>query len=102
LGFVVALALSFRSSTAYERYAEGRKLYFTLAISDCRYWAQMVLTTRNLARLVWIHGKEREGDLGKEDLLGKLYSRETSQFNRQYLYQYDPWIRHCNKIPSSS
>jgi putative membrane protein len=26
LGFVVALALSFRSSTAYERYSEGRKL----------------------------------------------------------------------------
>ena len=25
LGFVVALALSFRSSTAYERYSEGRK-----------------------------------------------------------------------------
>lgn len=27
LGFVVALALSFRSSTAYERYSEGRKSF---------------------------------------------------------------------------
>jgi ion channel-forming bestrophin family protein len=27
LGFVVGLALSFRSSTAYERYAEGRRYF---------------------------------------------------------------------------
>ena len=46
----------------------------------------MVLTTRNLARLVWIHGKEREGDLGKEDLLGKLYSLPKLEFNDQDLY----------------
>jgi ion channel-forming bestrophin family protein len=62
LGFVVGLALSFRSSTAYERYAEGRK-----------YWAQMVLATRNLSRIVWIHAKERPGQDGKKDLLAKLY-----------------------------
>src|SRR6201998_2315573 len=35
LGFVVGLAISFRSSTAYERYTEGRK-----------YWAQLLLTSR--------------------------------------------------------
>lgn len=61
LGFVVALALSFRSSTAYERYNDGRK-----------YWAQLTLASQNLARLVWIHADEREGDVGKQDLLGKL------------------------------
>ena len=61
LGFVVGLALSFRSSTAYERYAEGRK-----------YWAQLTLTARNLSRVFWIHAKERDGDLGKQDLLAKL------------------------------
>ncbi|RPB21649.1 UPF0187-domain-containing protein [Terfezia boudieri ATCC MYA-4762] len=61
LGFVVGLALSFRSSTAYERYAEGRKL-----------WAQMVLHSRNLARIIWIHSEEREGQEGKEDALKKL------------------------------
>jgi predicted membrane chloride channel (bestrophin family) len=38
-----------------------------------RYWAQLVMTTRNIARVVWIHAKERNGDLGKQDLLGKLY-----------------------------
>lgn len=61
LGFVVGLALSFRSSTAYERYGEGRKL-----------WAQLVLSSQSLSRMLWIHTKEREGDEGKVDLLRKL------------------------------
>jgi predicted membrane chloride channel (bestrophin family) len=64
LGFVVGLALSFRSSTAYERYAEGRK-----------YWAQLLLTSRILSRIIWIHTKERHTqspELGKSDLLSKL------------------------------
>jgi putative membrane protein len=57
------LALSFRSSTAYERYNEGRK-----------YWASLLLTSQNLARLIWIHAEERHSDpaLGKADLLGKI------------------------------
>lgn len=64
LGFVVGLALSFRSSTAYERYNDGRK-----------YWSQLVLSSRNLARLIWIHVGERYAEseeLGKADLLAKL------------------------------
>ncbi|KAG2420402.1 hypothetical protein HFD88_005203 [Aspergillus terreus] len=61
LGFVVGLSLSFRGSTAYERWADGRK-----------YWAQLVQTSRNLARLIWVHINEREGDHGKVDLLRKL------------------------------
>ncbi|KAK4211298.1 Bestrophin, RFP-TM, chloride channel-domain-containing protein [Rhypophila decipiens] len=61
LGFVVGLGLSFRSSTAYERYNEGR-----------RYWAQLVLTSQNLGRVYWVHSKEREGEEGKKDLLAKL------------------------------
>ncbi|EXJ96334.1 hypothetical protein A1O1_01460 [Capronia coronata CBS 617.96] len=63
-GFVVGLALSFRSSTAYERYSEGRK-----------YWAQLVVTSRNLARIIWVHTGERHEiseEQGKADLLGKL------------------------------
>lgn len=67
LGFVVGLGLSFRSSTAYERYNEGR-----------RYWAQLVLTSQNLARIFWVHAKEREGELGKKDLLAKLYAPPLS------------------------
>ncbi|KAL6250332.1 hypothetical protein RBB50_002634 [Rhinocladiella similis] len=63
-GFVVSLALSFRSTTAYERYMEGRK-----------YWAQLIVTSRNMARLIWIHTAERHDtseEQGKADLLGKL------------------------------
>lgn len=48
LGFVVGLGLSFRSSTAYERYAEGR-----------RYWAQVILASQNLGRVFWVHTTER-------------------------------------------
>lgn len=62
LGIVVGLALSFRSSTAYERWADGRK-----------YWSLLIQTTRNLARTIWIDTIEREGEEGKEDLLDKLY-----------------------------
>lgn len=64
LGFVVGLALSFRSTTAYERYNDGRK-----------YWAQLMLTSRNMARLIWVHAKERSDEseeLGRYDLLAKL------------------------------
>lgn len=61
LGLVIGLALSFRTSASYERYTEGRK-----------YWAQLSLTSNTLARYIWLHTKEREGDLGKQDLLAKL------------------------------
>ncbi|CDM29465.1 hypothetical protein DTO013E5_5199 [Penicillium roqueforti] len=61
LGFVVGLALSFRSSTAYERWADGRK-----------YWAQLIQTSRNLSRTIWINTGEREGEAGKDDILRKL------------------------------
>lgn len=59
-GFVVGLGLSFRSSTAYERYAEGRK-----------YWGQLIFTCQGLGRVFWIHAVEREGR-EKQDLLSKL------------------------------
>ncbi|KAJ5182717.1 hypothetical protein N7492_000333 [Penicillium capsulatum] len=61
LGFVVGLALSFRSSTAYERWADGRK-----------YWSQLIHASRNLARTIWVNTLEREGEDGKVDLLRKL------------------------------
>lgn len=63
LGFVVGLALSFRSSTAYERYIEGAK-----------YWANLMLACRSLARMIWMHTNERHENptLGKADLLAKI------------------------------
>lgn len=65
LGFVVAFGLSFRCSTAYERYNDGRK-----------YWSQLTLTSRNLARLIWLNVEERDDpehpEYAKQDLLGKV------------------------------
>lgn len=65
LGFVVAFAVTFRSSTAYERYSEGR-----------RYWSSLILTSRNLGRHVWINMAERVDEEDplriKKDLLGKI------------------------------
>ncbi|KAJ5543688.1 hypothetical protein N7513_007196 [Penicillium frequentans] len=60
LGFVVGLSLSFRGSTAYERWADGRK-----------YWASLIQTSRNLSRIIWVHFGEREGEEGKVDILRK-------------------------------
>ncbi|KAJ8123277.1 hypothetical protein O1611_g9634 [Lasiodiplodia mahajangana] len=59
-GFVVSMGLSFRSSSAYERYAEGR-----------RCWGQLILASQSLGRVFWVHTIERP-DTAKEDLLGKL------------------------------
>jgi putative membrane protein len=59
--FLVGLALSFRGSTAYERYTEGRK-----------YWSQLTVSSQTIARIIWVHTKEREGPQGKEDLLAKM------------------------------
>jgi putative membrane protein len=61
LGFVVALSLSFRSSTAYERYMEGR-----------RCWTTLTIASQNLARNLWINAVERE-DHAKDDLLAKVF-----------------------------
>ncbi|KAI0477911.1 Bestrophin, RFP-TM, chloride channel-domain-containing protein [Xylariaceae sp. FL0804] len=59
-GFVVSLGLSFRSSSAYERYGEGR-----------RYWSTLVQTCQALGRVYWLHAVERP-ESAKQDLLGKL------------------------------
>lgn len=61
LGFVVGLALSFRSSTAYERYSDGRK-----------YWSQLLYNSNILARMIWLHAEMRDGEAGKKDLLKKI------------------------------
>ncbi|KAF8217206.1 UPF0187-domain-containing protein [Mycena galopus ATCC 62051] len=44
LGTVLGLVISFRTSTAYERYQEGRKL-----------WTNITITSRNIAQIIWIH-----------------------------------------------
>ncbi|KAI0337625.1 UPF0187-domain-containing protein [Trametopsis cervina] len=43
LGTVLGLVISFRTSTAYERFSEGRKL-----------WTSIAIASRNLAQIIWI------------------------------------------------
>ena len=82
LGFVVGLAISFRTSSAYERVShptpphypsEPSRLTCSKYTEGRKYWSQLQLVSQNLARTIWIHASEREGELGKEDLLAKLY-----------------------------
>ncbi|KAF8908606.1 Bestrophin, RFP-TM, chloride channel-domain-containing protein [Gymnopilus junonius] len=44
LGTVLGLVLSFRTSSAYERYQDGRKM-----------WSNINIASRNFAQQVWIH-----------------------------------------------
>ncbi|OAA72315.1 UPF0187 domain membrane protein [Cordyceps fumosorosea ARSEF 2679] len=61
-GFVVGMGLSFRSSTAYERYQEGRK-----------YWTALITSSQNLGRIFWIHAKDHRADQDpRETILAKL------------------------------
>lgn len=47
MSMVTSLILVFRTNTAYDRFWEGRRL-----------WSQLVVSVRNMARVIWIHGKE--------------------------------------------
>ncbi|KAJ3482305.1 hypothetical protein NLG97_g7606 [Lecanicillium saksenae] len=60
-GFVVGMGLSFRSSTAYERYQEGRK-----------YWTALITSSQVLGRIFWIHAKDRAGQDPRATILTKL------------------------------
>ncbi|EGG00843.1 uncharacterized protein MELLADRAFT_79151 [Melampsora larici-populina 98AG31] len=44
LGTVIGFVVSYRTSSAYERYNDGRQ-----------QWSSIILGGRNLARLIWIH-----------------------------------------------
>ncbi|KAF8908575.1 Bestrophin, RFP-TM, chloride channel-domain-containing protein [Gymnopilus junonius] len=44
LGLVLGLVISFRTSSAYERYQDGRKM-----------WTTIIVASKNLAQLIWIH-----------------------------------------------
>lgn len=53
LGTVLGLVISFRTSSAYERYQEGRKM-----------WTTIQITSRNVAQLIWIHVPDNRPDKG--------------------------------------
>lgn len=54
LGTVLGLVISFRTSSAYERYQEGRKM-----------WTAIQVVSRNLAQLIWIHVPDDRSDKEK-------------------------------------
>ncbi|KAI0311495.1 Bestrophin, RFP-TM, chloride channel-domain-containing protein [Amylostereum chailletii] len=47
LGTVLGFVISYRTTSSFERYNEGR-----------RYWSQIVLASRTFVRLIWIHVPE--------------------------------------------
>jgi putative membrane protein len=54
-------------------FVHGADMLHAKCKSDGRkYWAQLTNTSQNFARIIWINAKEREGDLGKEDVLAKM------------------------------
>lgn len=89
LGFVVGLGISFRTSSAYERYVDGRK-----------YWTQLIQTSRDLARHIWIHTKERHGEdpqQGKADLLAKLTALNlivAFAFSLRHRLRFEPYTNY--------
>ncbi|KAH8119345.1 UPF0187-domain-containing protein [Phellopilus nigrolimitatus] len=54
LGTILGLVVSFRTSSAYDRYWEGRKL-----------WSNINLVSRNLGHLIWIHVPNDRPDKSK-------------------------------------
>jgi len=44
IGIVLGFVLSYRTTTAIDKYNEGRRL-----------WNQIILATRNFSRMVWLH-----------------------------------------------
>ncbi|KDR72688.1 hypothetical protein GALMADRAFT_73850 [Galerina marginata CBS 339.88] len=44
LGLVLGLVISFRTSSAYERYQDGRKM-----------WTSIIVASKNLAQMIWVH-----------------------------------------------
>jgi putative membrane protein len=44
IGTVLGFVISYRTTSSFERYNEGRK-----------YWSQIIYASRTLARLIWFH-----------------------------------------------
>nr|GAT58757.1 predicted protein [Mycena chlorophos] len=55
VGTVIGFILSYRTTSSFERYNEGR-----------RYWSQIVLASRTLARTVWFHIPDQAPTAGND------------------------------------
>ncbi|KAG8533096.1 uncharacterized protein KY384_001879 [Bacidia gigantensis] len=94
LGFVVGLGISFRTSSAYERYVDGR-----------RFWAQLSQSSRDLARHIWIHADERHEktpEAGKTDLLAKISALNlivAFAIALKHKLRFEPYTNHEDLAP---
>ncbi|KAG8956831.1 hypothetical protein FRC04_000309 [Tulasnella sp. 424] len=70
LGTVLGLVISFRTTSAYDRYWEGRKL-----------WGNIALASRNLGMIIWIHipikRKVKEGENADEIQIRAIIERKS-------------------------
>ncbi|KAJ7274914.1 UPF0187-domain-containing protein [Mycena rebaudengoi] len=57
LGTVLGLVISFRTSSAYERYQDGRKM-----------WTNITIASRNIAQIIWIHVPTERTDKDKNKM----------------------------------
>ncbi|KAG8956833.1 hypothetical protein FRC04_000311 [Tulasnella sp. 424] len=70
LGTVLGLVVSFRTTTAYDRYWEGRRL-----------WGNIALASRNLGMVIWIHvpikRKVKEGESVDDAQIRAIIERKS-------------------------
>ncbi|KAF9525416.1 Bestrophin, RFP-TM, chloride channel-domain-containing protein [Crepidotus variabilis] len=69
LGTVLGLVISFRTSSAYERYQDGRKM-----------WTNIITASRNLAQMLWIHvpvDRKGKGELANATMLQNTIEKKT-------------------------
>lgn len=69
LGTVLGLVISFRTSSAYERYQDGRKM-----------WTNITVASRNLAQQIWIHipvDRTGKGEAAESTALQNIIEKKT-------------------------
>lgn len=69
LGTVLGLVISFRTSSAYERYQDGRKM-----------WTNIITASRNLAQQIWLHvpvDRSGKGDAANTTALQNVIEKKT-------------------------
>ncbi|KAL0958211.1 hypothetical protein HGRIS_000372 [Hohenbuehelia grisea] len=66
LGTVLGLVISFRTSSAYERYQDGRKM-----------WTNITISSRNLAQLIWIHVPSERPQHTSRTMLENVIEKKT-------------------------
>ncbi|RXW20404.1 hypothetical protein EST38_g5459 [Candolleomyces aberdarensis] len=72
LGTVLGFVISYRTTSSFERYNEGRRL-----------WSQIIIASRTFARLVWFHVPDPVGETPAEtaDLKARAMVEKKSTIN---------------------